>query len=95
MLVPAAQTPPGEIFTRLDEDLRLVGCECKQVCIVRKSLIFSLSFSNHSCSFLHISFYPRIHDSDEDQPAARSAQASKRMAIGEESDNDRLCVTGC
>jgi hypothetical protein len=43
MLVPAeittidlfkvtASTPSGEILTRLDEDLRLVGRECKQVC---------------------------------------------------------------
>ena len=67
MLVPAeittiylskvtASTLPGNILTRLDEDLGLVGCECKQVFM--KSLILTLSFTNHLCSLPDISFYP-------------------------------------
>jgi len=47
---------------------------------VRKSLIFTLSFTNHSCSFLHISFYPQIHDSDEDQPSAPKLQKEWPLA---------------
>ena len=68
-----ASTLPGEISTRLDEDLGLVGHERKQVCT--KSLIFTLSFTDHSCSLLDISFYLRIHDPDEDQRSALNLQA--------------------
>ena len=93
MLVPAkittiylpkvtASTLPGEISTRLDEDLWWVGRERKQVCT--KSLIFTLSFTDHSCSLLDISFYLRIHDPDEDQCSALKLQgewSSERSSI--------------
>jgi len=66
-------TRPGEISTRLDEDIGLVGREYKQIC---RSLIFTVSFADHSCSLLDISFYLRIDDPDDDK-------RSRRKAIGE------------
>jgi len=63
---------PGDFSTPFDEDLGLVGHECKQVCT--QSLKFTFSFADHSCSLLDKSFYPWIHDPDEDQ-------YSRRMAI--------------
>lgn len=66
----------------------LVGCECKRVCMKSLLVIFILSFTEHSCSLISISFYPRICAADEDQ-------RSRRMAIGQGFNDDRLWVTEC
>ena len=105
MLVPAevttidlfkvtASTPPGDIFTRLDEDLRLGGCECKQVCIVRKSLIFLFhSPTIHVASFIYhytrgfmiqmrISPQPAAPKPQKEWPLARSPITIDSASLG-------------
>jgi len=66
--ITTRSTLPDEISTRIDEDLGLVGRECKQ------ALILTLSFTDHSCNLLDISFHLRIHDPGEDQRSALKFQ---------------------